>query len=155
MDADRRGAGGDLSGGADIRYESESGEGIFGDADGGADFLGRGECNALFEPEPQSRRQHTAATLERGKPRLLFLPEHDPSAGEVVGGEFNFHLIPRQNADEMLAHLPRNMTKDLAGLTALFQAQLEHRIRQGCRYGRFYFNRLRFCHAWGSPVGVS
>src|SRR3989442_15977489 len=41
----------------------------------------------------------------------------DPAAGQVVGGELDLHLVPRQDSDVVLPHLPGDRGKD--GVTAV------------------------------------
>ena len=56
----------------------------------------------------------------------LFLPEHNPPAGEVVRGQLHFHAIAGQNSNEMLSHFAGDNTEDLA--IGIIEPQLEHGI---------------------------
>src|SRR5829696_6375348 len=80
-----------------------------------------------------------------GEGKSLFLPENNPPLGQVVRRELHFHAVPRQDADEMLAHFSRDDPQDL--LVAAIQLELEHRVGQRGGHGRFHLNRLTFGHS--------
>ena len=44
--------------------------------------------------------------LLRANPRVLFVAVNDASAGEIVRRKLHRDLVPRQDADEILAHPP-------------------------------------------------
>ena len=58
---------------------------------------------------------------------LSLVSIRDTASGEVVGGEFNLHLVARQNADVMHAHLPRDVSQHVV---AVLELDTEHGIRK-------------------------
>ena len=64
----------------------------------------------------------------------LFSAENDPRFGQVVGGQFDFYLVPRHNPNEMFSHLARNMGKNIA-LSG--EIDTEHRARQHLSHRTF------------------
>src|SRR6056297_3164961 len=51
----------------------------------------------------------------------------DPPLGQVIGGHFHLHLVARQNADAVLAHLACRVRDDLM---AVLKLDPECRVRQ-------------------------
>src|SRR5215216_508902 len=49
----------------------------------------------------------------------------DATSGEVVGGEFDLHLVPRQDPDVVHPHLPGDVRQDLV---AVVQLEAEHGV---------------------------
>lgn len=47
------------------------------------------------------------------------MPKRDPTFREIVGGHFDIDLVARQNADAILAHLARGMSKDFVAIVEL------------------------------------
>ncbi len=60
----------------------------------------------------------------------LLLAEYDAAPGEIVGGEFHFDLVAGEDADEVFAHLSRDVAEDFARGPPLLDAKLEHRVGQ-------------------------
>src|SRR3954454_19459800 len=46
----------------------------------------------------------------------LLVPIRDATSGEVVGGELNLHLVPRQRPDVVHPHLPGDVRQDLVAI---------------------------------------
>src|SRR5216683_4036997 len=61
------------------------------------------------------------------KPIALLIAVHDPAARQIVRREFHRDLVPRQNPDEILAHLAGNVRQDLV---FVFQLDAKHRVGQ-------------------------
>src|SRR5215831_9938224 len=57
----------------------------------------------------------------------LLVPVNDPTPRQVVRRQLDEDLVPRQDADEVLPHLARDVRQDLM---LVFQLHLEHRVRQ-------------------------
>ena len=55
------------------------------------------------------------------------VPVDDAPAGQVVRRKLDEDLVPRQDADEVLPHLPGDVREHLM---LVFQLDLEHRVRQ-------------------------
>src|ERR1700757_2050569 len=85
-----------------------------------------------------SRRQLLATTTQ------LFVAIHDAAAVQVVWGKLDRHFIARQDANEILAHLSRNMCQNLM---LVFQFYPEHRIGQRFKHSGHNLNRVFFTHA--------
>src|SRR5215468_8139624 len=58
------------------------------------------------------------------------MPVGDSTAGQVVRGELHLDLVPRKDADVVLAHLPGDRREDV--VTAV-ELDAKHRARQGLR----------------------
>jgi|HubBroStandDraft_2_1064218.scaffolds.fasta_scaffold2028146_1 hypothetical protein len=72
----------------------------------------------------------------------LLLTEDDPTAGQIVRGEFYFDFVTGKDSDEMFAHLARDVSEDFPRRPPLLNAKLEHRVRQRGGDGRLDFNRF-------------
>src|SRR4051812_23620970 len=72
-----------------------------------------------------SRRR--AAPRAGGRAGLLVAVD-DAAAGQVVGTELHDHAVLRQDADVVLAHLPRDVRENLV---AVLELHPEHRVREG------------------------
>src|SRR5208283_5248383 len=72
-----------------------------------------------------------------------FVPIHNSPAIQVVGRKLHRDLVPWQNADEVLAHLARNVSQHLV---FVLQFHPEHGIRQRFQNHRHHFNRVFFAH---------
>jgi len=96
---------------------------------------------------------HILRTLDRTfTTASLFGAERDAPPREIVGREFHFHFIARQNSDEIHPHLSRNMCENFVAILKFYP---ECRIGKGLEDRPFYFNGFFFrCHAVkisGSP----
>jgi hypothetical protein len=69
----------------------------------------------------------------------------DPSARQVIRRQFNFYLVTRQNADEVLAHLPGDVSENHVFLA--FEPHAKHGVGQGFQHSANDFNRFFFCHS--------
>ena len=67
----------------------------------------------------------------------------DPALGQIVGGDFYGHTIARNDPDEILAHLPGDVGKNLV---TIFEFDHKLRIRQGFDDLAFRSHRLFFRH---------
>src|SRR5690606_8440841 len=68
----------------------------------------------------------------------------DAALAEVIGRQFNLHLVAGENTNIVLAHLAGNMRIDYV---AIFQADAEGGVWQGVDDFPFHFNMIFFCHA--------
>src|SRR5579862_3336113 len=75
---------------------------------------------------------------------MLFLSVRDPSAGQVVGRQFQPHLIARKDFNIVDAHLARDRRQDdfLPG-----DLHPEHGVRQGLEDVPFDFDLVFLAHA--------
>ena len=51
----------------------------------------------------------------------------DPALGQIIGRQFNQHIVSSQHTDAVLAHLASGMTKDFM---IIFEFHAEHRVGQ-------------------------
>lgn len=72
------------------------------------------------------------------------MAESDPRLVQVVGRHLDIHLVAHADADEVLAHLARNVGQDLVPSR---QRDAKHRPRQNLRHGAGQFDRFFFSHA--------
>src|SRR3974390_1949588 len=83
----------------------------------------------------------SCSSLHRLKPMLqihpLLVAVHDAAAGQVIGGKLHRDFVSRENPDEVLAHLARNMRQDLV---LILQFHPEHRIRQRFNHRSHHLN---------------
>src|SRR5207302_495621 len=66
---------------------------------------------------------------------ILLFPENDARLGEIVRGKLDRHFVPRDDADEMLAHFAGNM-REYVTLTR--EIDPEHRSRQNLGHCAFH-----------------
>ena len=59
------------------------------------------------------------------------MPESNASLSEIVRGHFDVDLIANTNADEIFAHLARNMSKHFV---TIGQSHTEHRPGEDLRH---------------------
>src|SRR6185503_6599093 len=90
----------------------------------GADPLDR--CAHLHDPVPFA-------------PDKSAQPVDDPAGGEVVGGQLDEHLVAGQDADEVLAHLARDVGEHLV---LVLELHPEHGVREVLDHGRLDLDRL-------------
>src|SRR2546426_11140744 len=79
------------------------------------------------------------------------LPIRNASFAQVVGSDLDVNAVAHADADEIFAHLARNMREDFVTIR---QRHSEHRSRQHLGHGALKFNRFFFCHALKSNVGA-
>src|SRR3546814_20670746 len=60
-------------------------------------------------------------------PRYSLEAIGDPTLGQVIGSEFDEHLVTHQHADAVLAHLAGRVPQNLM---VVFQFDAKHRVRQ-------------------------
>src|ERR1044071_2900471 len=80
-------------------------------------------------------RQRSHMGLTEGRTFISAVPVGDPTAVEVVRAQLDLDLVPREDADVVLAHLPRDGRED--GVPAV-DLHPEHRARE--RLDDFPFN---------------
>lgn len=78
-----------------------------------------------------------------GKRRGLFVPEGDAALGKVIGRHFDIHLVARQNADAVLAHLARGVGQDFV---AIVQLDAEHGVGKDFGNDSFKLEQVFFGH---------
>ena len=83
--------------------------------------------NSVYRTRKSATRPHRAAVVSA---EGLFLAEDDSPAGEIVGREFDFDFVAREDADEVFSHFARDMPEDFARGPPLLDAKLEHRVGQ-------------------------
>lgn len=76
-------------------------------------------------------------------PRLFYSEGNTPPR-KIVRGQFQFHFISGQDADEMHAHLSRNMSQDKM---SVFQLDFKDGVRQRFNYRPFGFDMFFFWHS--------
>src|ERR687886_2525200 len=69
------------------------------------------------------------------------MPVGDPASGQVVGAQLHLHLVAREDADVVLAHLPRDGCEHLV---PALQLNSEHGARQGLDDLAFCLDLLLF-----------
>src|SRR5271157_3575827 len=74
----------------------------------------------------------------------LFVPVHDASPRQVIRRKLNRNLVSRQDADEILAHPPRDVREHLM---LVLQFHPEHGIGQRLDHRRHHLNRVFLTHA--------
>src|SRR5215471_4084402 len=105
----------------------------------------RGRLPVCHRASPDRTAPSTALRAgEAAVPTRSFVPIDDSSAIQVVRRKFYRDFVPWQNADEILAHLSRDMREHLM---LVFQFNPEHRIRQRFQHRCHDFNRVFFAHA--------
>src|SRR3954466_10649939 len=72
------------------------------------------------------------------------LPEGDSRFAQVVRSDLDVDPVPDADADEVLAHLTRNVGEHLV---TVGQCHPEHRSRQDLGHAAFQFNWLFFGHS--------
>lgn len=80
----------------------------------------------------------------------LFIPEIDPSPCQVVRRQLHPHFIPRQDADIVHPHFPRDGSQYLM---TIFQLHPEHSIGQGLYYCTILFYKGLFRHIFWERKG--
>src|SRR5438034_4239090 len=83
---------------------------------------------------------------------LLLEPVRDPAPCEVVRRQLDLHAVPRQDADEVHAHLAAHVREHAV---AALQLHAEHRVRQRLHDGALDLDRVFFGHAPLTPPGRS
>jgi hypothetical protein len=83
-----------------------------------------------------------SANLE-GEEAASFIAIHDTAAVQVVGRKLDRDLVTRQDANEVLAHLSRDMRQHLV---LVLQFNFEHGIGQRFNDRGHDFNRVLFAH---------
>src|SRR5882724_613990 len=99
--------------------------------------------------------QCSQRTLTDGRtfiPLLLLEPVRDPAPREVVRRQLDLHAVPRQDADEVHAHLAAHVREHAV---AALQLHAEHRVRQRLHDGALDLDRVFFGHAPLTPPGRS
>src|SRR4029077_11759192 len=96
-----------------------------------------------FINQPSAVSPQPSANPERLKRQHSFIAIYDAAPVQVVGRKLNCYLVARQNADEGLAHLSRDMRQHLM---LVLQFNLEHGIGQRFDDRRHHFNRVLFAH---------
>src|SRR6266849_4980604 len=97
-------------------------------------------CRKSFSPKtelsclPLSRAREAAA-------RGLLVPVNDPAARQIVRRKLDGHLVPGQDADEILAHLSGNVREHLM---LVFQLHAEHGIRQRLNHRGHHLDGILF-----------
>lgn len=77
------------------------------------------------------------APLKRCNPAMrLLVAEDDAAAIEIVRRHFDGHLVTRENADAVLAHLAGNGGQQLMSVV---ESDAEHRAREDVGYDPFKF----------------
>ena len=71
------------------------------------------------------------------------MSERDSRLAQIVGRDFHIHAVPNTDADEILAHLSRDMGQDLM---AIGQGHAKHGARQHLGHRSLQCNRFFFCH---------
>src|SRR5437016_2562330 len=83
---------------------------------------------------------------------LLLEPVRDPAPCEVVRRQLDLHAVPRQDADEVHAHLAAHVREHAV---AALQLHAEHRVGQRLHNGALDLDRVFFGHAPLTPPGRS
>src|SRR5437867_3586591 len=73
----------------------------------------------------------------------LLEPVGDPAAGQVVGRELHLDLVPRQDPDEIHAHLAGHVREYLVSVLELHP---EHGVRERLDHGAFHLNGIFLRH---------
>ena len=68
----------------------------------------------------------------------------DPALGEIVGGQFDEHLVADENADAVLAHLAGGMAEDLV---IVLETHAKHRIGEQLDHLPTHFEEFFFRQA--------
>jgi hypothetical protein len=76
--------------------------------------------------------------------RNLAQTEGDPGLGQIVRRHLDADFVTDREADEMLAHLARNMGQHF--VLIIVQRDLEHRSRQNRFNDAFQLDRLLYAH---------
>src|SRR6185369_11127571 len=97
-----------------------------------------------FIDQPSAVSPQPSVSPGRLTRQRSFVAIHDAAAVQVVGRKLDCDLVTGQYANEVLAHLSRDVRQHLV---FVFQFNLEHGIRQRFYDRRHYFNRVLFAHA--------
>lgn len=80
------------------------------------------------------------------------MAERDAALGQIIGRHFQRHLIARQNADVVLAHLAPCVGNELV---TVVQRDAKTRIGQHFRDAALHFNQFFFSHINLSDISIS
>ena len=85
--------------------------------------------------------RNAAASAERARFPLgsVLAAPGDPASGQIIGREFNRHLVPGVNPDEVHPHFAGNVGQNLM---AVLKFHLEHGIRQSFNHFTFHFDHV-------------
>src|SRR6516225_4982680 len=75
------------------------------------------------------------------KTHPLLVAVNDPATRQIIRRKLDGYFVSRQNADEILAHLPGNVRQDLV---LVFQFYAEHGVRKRLDHGCHDFNGILF-----------
>jgi len=78
------------------------------------------------------------------------MPEVNAAFGEVVRRHLDVDFIASQNADAVLAHFARGVSKHFVSIV---QLDAEHSVRKDFRHNSFKFEQVFFCH-YGASYSV-
>src|SRR5262245_903553 len=87
---------------------------------------------------------HRRPDLHRFLSRPSLVPVDDPAPGQVVRGQLDENAIPREDPDEVLPHLPRDVGEHAV---LVLELDAEHRVRQRLDHRGFHLNRLFLRHS--------
>src|SRR5690606_24283562 len=73
----------------------------------------------------------------------------DPPAREVVRAQLDLHLVPREDSDEVLPHLPRDVREHAV---TPFDLHGEHRVGEGLNHPPLDFNGVVLRHSLTSSL---
>lgn len=71
----------------------------------------------------------------------------DPRFAEIIGGHLDFDFIANADANEIFAHLTRNMSENFV---AVGEGDAEHGSRQHLSYRAHQFDWFFFGHGWST-----
>ncbi|EMI20989.1 hypothetical protein RMSM_02076 [Rhodopirellula maiorica SM1] len=112
-----------------------------------------GRTKATAEhPQSPTRQEGWPTTVSRKqgqRPRTLSFPENNSTFGQIVGRQFDSHLITRDNTDEVFTHSARNMSHYFA---AGLELDAETSIGECLGYRAFDFEGLFFLCQETKPV---
>src|SRR5574340_853641 len=80
--------------------------------------------------------------VDSGDERLLEPIGYSP-AGKVIGREFNGHLVPRKDFNEMHPHLTGDVCQDLVSILHL---KRKHGVGKRLQHGALHFYGIFFRH---------
>lgn len=91
-------------------------------------FLTEDRTFIIPAPEVDLEPPRAGANRPSSPSIRLFRPVNDPAPGQIIGRQFNRHLVSGKYFNEVHAHLSRNMGKDTM---PIIQFNTEHGIGQG------------------------
>src|SRR5437773_8376234 len=86
---------------------------------------------------------HRGTNFHFGPTALSLIPVSDPPTRQVVRRQLHGHLVARQDANEILPHLPGDMRQDPV---LILELDAKHRVGQRLNHRRYDFDRLFFSH---------